>query len=550
MYPRREEIRPDPTVVLMDDLLDDIERGRLRVPVFQRPFVWRPEQMLSLFDSIERGYPIGSLLVWRTAEPVPWMTRIGGIEIPPMDRPGEVSYILDGHQRLSTLFGVLRRQGDLPRPVDPQDWAWWVYRDLRDRLGSERYRHHRHRPGEVPPEYLLPLRAVSRTMDFLRFSRELEIRLKDPERVTAMVREAEAVAQRIKSYKLTLVRLEGASLDQAVDVYTRLNRTGTRMDADQMVSALTHRQDQPTLASRIDDIVTSVAETGFGEIPRLAVFRAVLAVAGEPDIMSPRWEAVARDLQDRLHDSVPRTGAAVELAVRFLRERIGVPLAKFLPYSHQLLLLVTFFDRCPQPTDQQVDALRRWFWVTSWTSAFAGATSTTVRLALAEMADFAEGSGSLDPDTTGVQPMPEAFNLNSARTRAYVIWELMALPDRLDILGRPFDVVKFLATADTQVFRQVATKDSRPANRLVLPTTPGTTVRKALLELEPSLETHQILGSHGIHPTSWQRLKEGYEDHFLNDRQEFLEQRLRSFAKGMHVPLGDELKGIADDDTE
>src|SRR5690606_19549409 len=107
-----------------------------------------------------------------------------------------------------------------------------------------------------------------------------------------------------------------------------------RMDADQMVSALTHRSARPTLASRIDDMVTAVADTGFGTVPRTAVFRTVLALGGESDVMSPRWEAVAYRMLDRLHDAVPATEQATRRAVEFLRTYAGLPLARLLPYAH------------------------------------------------------------------------------------------------------------------------------------------------------------------------------------------------------------------------
>ncbi|MBO4141923.1 DUF262 domain-containing protein [Micromonospora tulbaghiae] len=562
MHSDQTDIRPDPTVVLVDELLDDIGHGRLRVPVFQRPFVWKPEQMLTLFDSIERGYPIGSLLVWQTEDPVPSLSQIGGVEIPEA-RPGRpVSYILDGHQRLSTLFGILRRRSHTPTPEGALDFRWHVYRDLRERGGADRYRHHR---GAGPaPEYLLPLGAVMRTMDFLRFSRELELRMRDTQRLEEMIREAEAVAQRIKSYKLTLVRLQGASLHQAVEVYTRLNRTGTRMDADQMISALTHRTHQPSLASRIDDIVSSVAGSGFGELPRLAVFRAVLAIAGEPDIMSPRWEAVAERMQNKLHDALPATERAVNRAAQFLQTGVGLPLARFLPYSHQLVLLAAFFHHCPEPERWQYDRLRRWFWVTSWSNAFAGATSTMLRQALGEMRAFADGEADLDPDTTDVQPMPDSFNLNSARTKAYVIWEHLELPRRLDALGQPFDVVKVLASAESQAYRKVVYGDSRPANRLILPTVPGQGLWTALENLPVSnlglfgdasdeqgpAGARQIIESHGIPVSAWFRLKDGNGDLFVEDRTKYLEGRLRIFADRMSIPVGGDLAGVADDDAE
>jgi len=552
MVSARDEIRLEPTVVYIDDLLAEVSAGRLRVPIFQRPFEWRPEQMLDLFDSIESGFPIGSLLLWQTELPVRSTDTIGDILLPEVRETADVSYVLDGHQRLSTLFGTLRRTAPASGIADPHDWKWAIYRDLEPRSDPERYRHHRpSSPSRIePPDQFLPLRLVSKTMDFLTFSRHLELKVRGNQaRLAELVERAEAVAQRIKSYKVPLIRLRGASLDDAVEVYTRLNRKGMRMDADQMVSALTHRSERPTLASRIDEIVTAVADTGFGAVPRMAVFRTVLAAAGEPDVMSPRWEAVAGRLQDRLHDAVPATERSVRRAVDFLRDEVPLPLARLLPYAHQLTLLAMFFHHRPEPTDEQVARLRRWFWVTSWASTFAGANSTSIRQALQEMRDFAIDGGDLTLDLERVRPMPDTFNFNSARTRAYVVWELMALPKRYDALGQPIELIKVLGSAEAQAYRPVVPKDNRPANRLIFPTTPGVGVPQALANLSAP-EQAKVLESHAIPTMAWHRLREGNAKAFVDDRTAELRGMLRSFLRILSVPLNESLEGVADDDTE
>ncbi|KAB1947573.1 DUF262 domain-containing protein [Micromonospora sp. ALFpr18c] len=565
MLSERGESRLEPAVLHLDAVLDDVGAGVLRVPAFQRPFVWRPEQMLDLFDSVERGYPIGSLLLWETTRQVESLDQVGDVTVddPP---PGQVvSYVLDGHQRISTLFGVLRRLGRPPRPDDQREWKWRIYRDLSPRSDTERYRHHRAAgtPPAPAPDNFLPVRSVANTLDFLNFSRNLEYRV-GRDRADRLVREADRVVQRIKGYKLSLITIKGGDLEQAVEVYTRLNRKGVRMDADQVISALTHRPGQRTLANRVDDIVESVATTGFGELPRLAVFRVVLAVADEPDVMTPRWEAMAQRLQNRLVDAVPAAEQAVHRTVEFLISA-GLPLARFLPYAHQLVVLAKFFHHCPEPNDDQWFELRRWFWVTSWAGSFAGANSTVLRSALEEMQLFATRRVRLSLDTGAVQPMPDAFNLNSARTLAYVAWETNELPKRSDGMGQEFDVVRLLASGATQAYRSVVAGDSRPANKLVFPTVAGLGVEKSLTDLpadggglfdhDPaspysSAGARRILESHAIPLSAWFRLKEGNGALFVADRTRELEVRLRAFAEEIGFGLGDDLEGVADDDSE
>jgi len=546
MHSNPTAARLDTQVVLMDSLLDEVAEGRLRIPAFQRPFVWRPDQMLDLFDSIEQGFPIGSLLLWQTTTPIPTLSIIGDVELPESSDGRPVSYLLDGHQRVSTLFGTLRRQRDAPRGKATKDWRWWIYRDLR-KDSPDRYRHHR--GLDEPPSHFLPLRAVSRTMDFLEFSRHAELQRSDRGRLSELITEAENVAHRIKSYQIPLIRIVGGDLDRAVEVYTRLNRKGMRMEPDQLVSALTYKSTaRPTLASRIDEIIGSIAETGFGSVQRQIVFRTVLAVAGEHDIMTPRWEAVAGRLADRLQSAVPRAEKALRTAVAFLRDEVGLPLATLLPYAHQLTLIATFFDLCHAPSDRQKTDLKRWFWVTSWADAFAGANSSIVGKSLDDMRHLASGGspnlGRYDP-----QPIPASFNLNSARTRAYLTWELIAFPDRLDPMGTKIDIAGLLASSDSKIYRQVVDSDPRPANRVVLPTQSGMSPRSALIQIwyhDPDV----VLASHGIPMTAWHRLCEGDGMGFVQVRAEYLERLIQDFAERLGIRFAHDIQGDSDDDTE
>ncbi|MBB5868722.1 hypothetical protein F4553_002101 [Allocatelliglobosispora scoriae] len=534
-------------VVMMDELLERVASGRLRVPVFNRPFVWRPEQMLELFDSIERGYPVGSLLVWQTEDTVASLEQIGDIAIPDPEPGTSVSYILDGHQRVSTLFGCLFRASEEVLGSDAKEWRWRIYRDLRGGDTHAVYRHQT-RAGETPA-YLLPLHSVRKTLDFLAFSRAVMER-EDSATAEALVEQAELVAQRIKSYKIALSHLVGGNLSQAVEVFSRINQSGQKITSDQMVSALTFRDHgQVTLAERIDHIVSQIGDMGFGEPRRETIFRAVLAIAGEQDVMAPDWNAVVRRVDGKVATAAEETVVAMAAATGFLQREIKVPLFKFLPYAHQLMLLTVFFHHRKSPSSAQLATLRRWFWNTSWTEAFASANSTAVRRALDEMIAFANGHGKLEPRSTVVEPLPEKFNLNSARTRAYLIWELAVFPDRLDPAGDPIRTDQLLATSDSTLFRHVVDRDYRPANRVILPTRNGTSVRSALINLAPEHRS-RVLESHGIPVAAWQSLVDGDSNGFVAQRTEFLAKCLGPFLAELGLTPSAELVGSSEPDTE
>jgi hypothetical protein len=98
---------PQPTVDRIDELARRILVGDILLPKFQRAFVWEKKQILRLLDSVNRGYPIGSVLLWQSRQELRSENSLADlpIKLPKPDYP--VNYLLDGQQRLSTICGAM-----------------------------------------------------------------------------------------------------------------------------------------------------------------------------------------------------------------------------------------------------------------------------------------------------------------------------------------------------------------------------------------------------------------------------------------------------------
>ena len=83
-------------------LVEEIKHGNIALPDIQRPFVWSSAKTRALFDSMYRGYPIGTLMFWETGADVG--TRQIGSD---SDERVAKMLIVDGQQRLTSLFAVL-----------------------------------------------------------------------------------------------------------------------------------------------------------------------------------------------------------------------------------------------------------------------------------------------------------------------------------------------------------------------------------------------------------------------------------------------------------
>ncbi len=403
------------------------------------------------------------------------------------------------------------------------------------------------------------MRSVLRTLDFLTFARRLQGGTEsfvDFRHIGKMIDEAEQVAQRIKSYRFAVIRLQGGTLDQAVEVFSRLNSKGSPMTPQQMVSALTYDADsEDNLGDRISLILEGLGSRGFAELPSSTVFRAVLAVAGEEDVQTGRWESLAKRTKGKLDTAVERTETALGLAVDFLRSDVGVPLARLVPYSIQVLLLTAFFGLRPEPDGRQRDILAHWFWSTSWSGFFASANTTQVKNYLAAMKKFAQGGPDPDGCDEQARPFPDRFDMRSARIRTYLLWELQESPERQDPTGATFQALDELVKADTRAYRHVvasgAAGDSgqSPANRLIMPTVPGLSVRRALLTLAPDV-ADAVLASHGIPPEAMALLREGDDQGFIASRATHLAERERRFIVEKGIRPADAAAGGTEIDTE
>ncbi len=91
-------------------ILDQIDLGSMALPEFQRGYVWNRDQVRGLMHSLYRKHPVGSLLVWMTRTESASARGNGELA------PGTVKLLLDGQQRITSLYGIIR--GNPPKFFD------------------------------------------------------------------------------------------------------------------------------------------------------------------------------------------------------------------------------------------------------------------------------------------------------------------------------------------------------------------------------------------------------------------------------------------------
>lgn len=563
-----------PQVVHLIDLLKRAKEGRLRVPRFQRDYIWRRQDIVALFDSIARQYPIGTLFLWG-AQPIPNSREyIGPLRLPAYD--GETWLVLDGQQRLTTLVGVLlagEKQWSVEGDIDPGRWS--LFFDAQ----SNEFTHMKGGGEPIPASYV----PVTALLDTVKLFAQLELMLKPVKEgqsgkgaatrddVFRWVSRAQEVARAIQGYRIPLVEIKTNNLSIAVESFSRLNKKGRSIGQDEMFSALTYVEVGKGafhLASEIDGLQKDMIHSGFGEVDRTILLRAVLTAAGL-DMYRTDWtrlgDQVKQDVRNQLPKAVKEATNGLSHARKFLRD-LGVLNGRMLPYSMQLVALSAFFGRCEVPTPAQSSLLRRWFWSSSFAGWFGFGNPARVRRLVDELRDRT----SIDPSPNTLEymdlaqpalPTPLRFDLRSARVRAMLCVLLARNPQSPDGAALGLDeAARLLLERGPEsmsiLCATVSDGDLRksPANRVLdVEKTIRGQAKNWMINLRPDIR-NQVLDSHAISPDSYQLLENGAHDEFLQRRLELLSRLERDFMQSVNVtpPESDTpaLSPIDTDDVE
>ena len=318
------------------------------------------------------------------------------------------------------------------------------------------------------------MRSLLNTAGFFEACRRIQDQVDDERRALRWLDEADRLSSAFRDYQLPLIHIREADLESAVTVFARLNRTGRKMAADELVSALTYQEGEFHLASMLNGFKAELRKMGFGSLDRVFLLRSVLA-ALELDIYAKDWAdlMVKPAVRGRLPEGFKAATQGIRLALEMLKG-FGVTSDRLLPYGLQLVLLGEFYRICPQPAARTVELLRRWFWVTSFTGWFGGVNTAQAKRALEEIRALAKGESEtfnvVDLDMPA-QPFPDRFDTRSARVRAFLLYLASLGPRSLkgDSVLEPGPLLSLLGTdAVGYVWSNPDPPElvSSPANRL------------------------------------------------------------------------------------
>jgi len=219
---------------------EKLSKDKLLIPTFQREFVWEPENILKLWDSIFRFYPIGSILYWVTDSYLHTHRKLGGFEFPhdedTVRKFKEWAYILDGQQRATSLLVSLL--GGAGKVKDDENFDYTLYFDATNAtffFANELEK----RKSKVNPAFLIRLKDVPKG-EFLDFYEEVSKGEGINDEIKANIKQLYRI---FTDYKLVLIRIQGVEVDEVCEIFERVNQEGKKLDPVDIIIARTYRNE-------------------------------------------------------------------------------------------------------------------------------------------------------------------------------------------------------------------------------------------------------------------------------------------------------------------
>jgi hypothetical protein len=412
------------------DLVMLAHRGTIRVPSFQRSFVWDAADVRKLFDSLYRGFPIGNVLLWRRPGPA-GNASFGPVTIEVPEVP-DALWVIDGQQRITSLYGCLSPSH---KGVDSR---FEVYFDL------ERERFVNPRRGVVSSRSI-PVREALETRSLLNWLRQHEDDL-EPEDLDR----ADRLGAVLRDYKVSVYIVAGDDQNLLREVFDRVNSAGKPMTRAQVFHALFASGEVPGSPGAVSK---ELEQLRFGSIPENRIVQSLLAIRGGDVLRDIRDEFAEDEDRDDWYDL---TEQALGRAIGFLRDE-GVPHLLLMPNEVPLPVLAAFFHLHPEPHPWNLRLLARWLW-RGWVHGFGerGEDQTpALRRAVRTVHPLKGRSGeapseydavSLLLDTVSDRKSPEiplaGFRTNKGDSRL-ILLALASLRPK-DIHGETLDLVRIL----------------------------------------------------------------------------------------------------------
>jgi hypothetical protein len=520
------ELKLEADTETVEDLVGLVRRGMVRVPSFQRGLKWKSKDVIALFDSVYRGYPIGALLL-RKAPASAARIQVGPL---PIDAPEthDALWVVDGQQRLIAFTAGLSRPR--PAPGTPED-VWVVYFDTQTQTFQAPPK-----SGEVPSTWvpvneMLDASVLSEWVFHWSHGGDAVLR-------TALFQ----AGSRVRQYQIPVYIVETEDEQLLREIFYRINNFGRSLRWEEVHDALFGRPG--VHPSTLGELAAELQALGMGRPEEEQLLSCLMAFRGL-DVTRNVSEHYRKDAAI-FNQAVPEALPAIRGVLSFFRRHAEIPHLRLLPRSIPLVVLTRFFGLYPEPKPRTLELLTRWTWRTLLSTFFD--ERTLLRRGVDAIVDRDE-EGSMQRllvlvprSRQAPYALPERFDARAADSRLALLGLSSLGP--LDLYGgSPIDLAALIEKNDVAAFRRILPQGERlgssPANRILLPGTGS--ARREIVDFAMASRFSAILSSreidpmvllsHGLVPAAMAELEKPDAEGFIKERRATIEEAVHQLGE-------------------
>tara|TARA_R110002033_G_C3877181_1_gene237713 strand:+ start:44 stop:2158 length:2115 start_codon:yes stop_codon:yes gene_type:complete len=355
--------QPKPDSKKYTDLISEIQKGQIKIPKFQRDFVWSIDKTAKLLDSILKGYPIGTFILWETNERLNDIKNIGNLVLPPVPDDIKVQYVLDGQQRITSLYAAflgasIQKEGekkitnygsifvDLEGDIDNNDEQIIV--------------------SEQPETKNISLK------DLLN-SKYSDLRENYSNEDIDKIQEYK---ETFTSYDFSTVVLRKEDIDSAIEVFTRINTGGQTLTLFEIMSAKTYDEEQKfDMQDRFQKLLKQLEVSKYETISSTVILN-VLGLILSKNKECKRKVVLQLDKQSII-DIWDDVISSLKESIDYFRSVYRIPVSTLLPYDALLVPFSYFFYyQKEKPKGEQIKYLEEFFWRISLSYRYSSSTES------------------------------------------------------------------------------------------------------------------------------------------------------------------------------
>ncbi len=352
-------------------VLDHIDSGHMALPEFQRGYVWNRDQVRGLFDSLYRRHPVGGLLVWATESRTAAHRGDGALAA------GVVKLLLDGQQRMTSLYGVVR--GEPPKFFDGNEKA---FTGLRFHLETETFAFYQRVKMHDDPLWIDVTELMKTGTAGLG---EFITRLGTYPELTGKM--GDYVARLSNLLGVTEIDLHveevtgaGKTLDVVVDIFNRVNSGGTKLSKGDLALAKICA-DWPQARDTMKAKLTEWSKADYRFNLDWLLRSVNTALTGEA-----KFQYLHDKSADDIQDALQRAIKHIDTSLNLIGGRLGLDHDQVFFGRFGVPVMVRYLDQRSGPMNEaERDKLLFWFVQAGMWGRFSGSTESSIDQDLAAL---------------------------------------------------------------------------------------------------------------------------------------------------------------------